>query len=94
MPSRFTTATIRPRAFGVNQIGFPIERSHPSRATRTISGPWATPVPAGPCSEIFYDHGPGNPAGPPGTEDGDLDRYIEILKPGLSGNPNARKPDR
>ncbi len=34
--------------------------------------------PCGPCSEIFYDHGPGVPGGPPGTPEGDLDRYIEI----------------
>lgn len=34
--------------------------------------------PCGPCSEIFYDHGPEVPGGPPGSADGDLDRYIEI----------------
>ena len=34
--------------------------------------------PCGPCSEIFYDHGPEVPGGPPGSEGGDLDRYIEI----------------
>jgi len=34
--------------------------------------------PCGPCSEIFYDHGPEIPGGPPGSPDGDLDRYIEI----------------
>ncbi len=34
--------------------------------------------PCGPCSEIFYDHGPDVPGGPPGSEQGDLDRYIEI----------------
>jgi len=34
--------------------------------------------PCGPCSEVFYDHGPGVPGGPPGSEDDDLDRYIEI----------------
>ncbi|HEX5961638.1 MAG TPA: alanine--tRNA ligase [Rhodanobacteraceae bacterium] len=34
--------------------------------------------PCGPCSEIFYDHGPGIAGGPPGSEDGDGDRYIEI----------------
>mgnify|MGYP000488634808 FL=1 len=34
--------------------------------------------PCGPCSEIFYDHGPDVPGGPPGSEDDDLDRYIEI----------------
>ena len=34
--------------------------------------------PCGPCSEIFYDHGPGIPGGPPGSPDQDGDRYIEI----------------
>ncbi len=34
--------------------------------------------PCGPCSEIFYDHGDDIPGGPPGSEDADLDRYIEI----------------
>lgn len=34
--------------------------------------------PCGPCSEIFYDHGPDVPGGPPGSEDDELDRYVEI----------------
>src|SRR6056297_1207591 len=34
--------------------------------------------PCGPCTEIFYDHGPDVPGGPPGTPDEDGDRYIEI----------------
>jgi alanyl-tRNA synthetase len=34
--------------------------------------------PCGPCSEIFYDHGPEVEGGPPGSKDGDGDRYIEI----------------
>jgi alanyl-tRNA synthetase len=34
--------------------------------------------PCGPCSEIFYDHGPGIPGGPPGSDDADGDRFIEI----------------
>ncbi|MDR2852001.1 MAG: alanine--tRNA ligase [Burkholderiaceae bacterium] len=34
--------------------------------------------PCGPCSEIFYDHGPHIPGGPPGSADEDGDRYIEI----------------
>ncbi|QQS54197.1 MAG: alanine--tRNA ligase [Candidatus Competibacteraceae bacterium] len=34
--------------------------------------------PCGPCSEIFYDHGPGIAGGPPGSPDEDGDRYIEI----------------
>ena len=34
--------------------------------------------PCGPCSEIFYDHGPDVPGGPPGSADEDGDRYVEI----------------
>jgi alanyl-tRNA synthetase len=34
--------------------------------------------PCGPCSEIFYDHGPEVPGGPPGTPEADGDRYVEI----------------
>jgi alanyl-tRNA synthetase len=34
--------------------------------------------PCGPCTEIFYDHGPEIPGGLPGTPDEDGDRYIEI----------------
>jgi alanyl-tRNA synthetase len=34
--------------------------------------------PCGPCSEIFYDHGPEVPGGPPGSPDEDGDRFIEI----------------
>src|SRR6202167_22105 len=34
--------------------------------------------PCGPCSEIFYDHGPDIAGGPPGTPDEDGDRYVEI----------------
>src|SRR5882672_4274124 len=34
--------------------------------------------PCGPCSEIFYDHGPAIPGGPPGSPDADGDRFIEI----------------
>jgi alanyl-tRNA synthetase len=33
--------------------------------------------PCGPCTEIFYDHGPHIPGGPPGSEE-EGDRYIEI----------------
>jgi alanyl-tRNA synthetase len=34
--------------------------------------------PCGPCSEIFYDHGPEIPGGPPGSPDEEGDRYVEI----------------
>jgi len=34
--------------------------------------------PCGPCSEIFYDHGPYIPGGPPGSSEAEGDRFIEI----------------
>ena len=34
--------------------------------------------PCGPCTEIFYDHGPDVSGGPPGSADEDGDRYIEV----------------
>jgi alanyl-tRNA synthetase len=34
--------------------------------------------PCGPCSEIFYDHGPHIPGGAPGSPDADGDRWVEI----------------
>jgi len=34
--------------------------------------------PCGPCSEIFWDHGPSIPGGPPGSPDEDGDRFVEI----------------
>ncbi|MDH3690156.1 MAG: alanine--tRNA ligase, partial [Gammaproteobacteria bacterium] len=34
--------------------------------------------PCGPCTEVFYDHGPKVAGGPPGSADADGDRYVEI----------------
>ncbi|HEY3910092.1 MAG TPA: alanine--tRNA ligase [Stellaceae bacterium] len=34
--------------------------------------------PCGPCSEIFWDHGPGIAGGPPGSAEADGDRFVEI----------------
>ena len=34
--------------------------------------------PCGPCSEIFFDHGPSIPGGPPGSANEDGDRFVEI----------------
>jgi len=34
--------------------------------------------PCGPCSEVFYDHGPDIPGGPPGTPEAEGDRFVEI----------------
>jgi alanyl-tRNA synthetase len=34
--------------------------------------------PCGPCSELFYDHGPSIPGGPPGSAGADGDRFTEF----------------
>ena len=34
--------------------------------------------PCGPCTEIFWDHGPGVPGGSPGSGEAEGDRYVEI----------------
>jgi len=61
----------------LKEIGIPAERF--SRMGEK-SNFWAMgdTGPCGPCSEIFFDHGPQIPGGPPGSPDEDGDRYVEI----------------
>ncbi len=61
----------------INRIGMPAERVTRIGAKDNFWQMGDT-GPCGPCSEIFYDHGPGVAGGPPGTPDEDGDRYIEI----------------
>jgi alanyl-tRNA synthetase len=61
----------------LKQIGVPAERF---ARLGEQSNFWAMgdTGPCGPCTEIFYDHGPGIAGGPPGSPDEDGDRYVEI----------------
>jgi alanyl-tRNA synthetase len=61
----------------IKEIGVPAERV---KRLGEESNFWAMgdTGPCGPCSEIFYDHGPHVPGGPPGSPDEDGDRYVEI----------------
>ncbi|MFN3234578.1 MAG: alanine--tRNA ligase [Gammaproteobacteria bacterium] len=57
-------------------IGFPADRiSYCDEDNFWMMGDTG---PCGPCTEIFYDHGPELEGGPPGTPDEDGDRYVEV----------------
>ncbi len=63
------------RSLWRDQIGIPAERLVDHADNFWAMGETG---PCGPCSELFFDHGPTVPGGPPGSADEDGDRYVEI----------------
>jgi len=80
LPQERLWVTVHPtddesRKLWIEKIGVPAERVIDLEENFWAMGDTG---PCGPCTEIFYDHGPEVAGGPPGSEDEDGDRYIEF----------------
>ena len=80
LPPQRLWATVHPsdeesRSLWIKLAGLP-----PERVVDHADNFWAMgdTGPCGPCTELFYDHGPEIPGGPPGSPEEDGDRYIEF----------------
>ncbi len=83
----------------LNEIGIPKKRFRRIGASDNF---WSMgdSGPCGPCSEIFYDHGPQVAGGPPGSKDAHGDRFVEVWnlvfmqfdRSGGGGNDRALAP--
>ena len=74
------TVTVHPtdddsRALWRDKIGVPADRIIDLEENFWTMGDTG---PCGPCTELFYDHGPDVPGGPPGSPEEDGDRFIEF----------------
>ncbi len=82
LPAKRLTATVYADDDQAYELWRKIAGLPPSRIIRigTSDNFWrmGDTGPCGPCSEIFFDHGPKIPGGPPGSPDEDGDRFIEI----------------
>jgi alanyl-tRNA synthetase len=82
IPPERLWVTVYQDDIGAAEIWLKVIGVDPNRFTRmgAKSNFWAMgdTGPCGPCTEIFYDHGPGIPGGPPGSPDEEGDRYVEI----------------
>ena len=63
------------RALWTRKIGIPAERVVDHETNFWTMGDTG---PCGPCTELFYDHGPAVAGGPPGSPDEEGDRYVEF----------------
>jgi alanyl-tRNA synthetase len=80
LPEEQIWVTVHPsdaesREFWEEKIGVPRERVIDIEDNFWAMGDTG---PCGPCTELFYDHGPEVEGGPPGSPDEDGDRYVEF----------------